>query len=390
MGVLGSIRIITLAAAAFLVSGVSGMPSSRGHMHGRRSRDHARPTSSNDATRSRVFTTNNRYLIQPTYATSWNSSRYGYQESVYMPSVPATDDRPFIVVTGGAGYIGTHTVVELLRTHAVRVIVVDNLSNANQASLTRVADITGSPFYFHPLDVLNGEALARDVFSRYRPIMGVIHFASFKAVGDSVRDPLTYYWNNVAGMVALLQTMDAYNVTKLVVSSSATVYGDEEDAIAETSSTHRATNPYGRTKYFMEEITKDLCESNSAWQVMVLRYFNPVGAHESGLIGEDPTGVPANLMPFMAQVAIGRRSHVNVFGNDYDTPDGTGVRDYIHVVDLSLGHVAAIGKMMRDEVSSNHTDAWQVYNLGSGRGYSVLEMIKSMSKAVGHPIPYKV
>ena len=285
-----------------------------------------------------------------------------------------------ILVTGGAGYIGSHTCLELLAA-GCEVVVLDNLSNARQESLRRVAEITGQTPCFVRGDVRDESAL-RQVFAGHQ-IEAVIHFAGLKAVGESVEQPLRYYDNNVNGSLCLLRAMDAAGVRRLVFSSSATVYGDPHVVPIREDFLLSVTNPYGRSKLMVEDILRDLCLSDPRWQVALLRYFNPVGAHESGLIGEDPNGIPNNLMPFVSQVAIGKRPEVVVFGNDYPTPDGTGVRDYIHVVDLARGHLKALDAL-------RNTQGALTINLGTGRGYSVLEMIKAFSLACGRELPYRI
>jgi len=285
-----------------------------------------------------------------------------------------------ILVTGGAGYIGSHTCVELLDA-GLDVVVFDNLSNARQESLRRVATISGRAPVFFRADVRDGDML-RHVFAEHK-IDAVIHFAGLKAVGESVEQPLRYYDNNVNGSLCLLQAMAEAGVRRLVFSSSATVYGDPHAVPIREDFPLSATNPYGRSKLMVEDILRDLCLSDPRWQVALLRYFNPVGAHASGLIGEDPNGVPNNLMPFVSQVAIGKRPEVVVFGNDYPTPDGTGVRDYIHVVDLAQGHLKALAALR-----TSH--GVLTVNLGTGRGYSVLEMVKAFGLACGRELPYRV
>jgi UDP-glucose 4-epimerase len=285
-----------------------------------------------------------------------------------------------ILVTGGAGYIGSHTCLELL-TLGDEVVVVDNLDNASEESLRRVRELTGRAVTFHRVDLLDRPALAA-VFAA-APVDAVIHFAGLKAVGESCSVPLRYYHNNLTGTIILLETMRAHGCTRLVFSSSATVYGDPERVPIDEAAPLSATNPYGRTKLFIEEMLRDLCTAEPAWRVVLLRYFNPVGAHPSGRIGEDPTGIPNNLMPFVAQVAVGRRNELAVFGDDYPTPDGTGVRDYIHVVDLAKGHLAALDRLDGDP-------GCVAYNLGTGRGYSVLEMIAAFERASGCTVPYRV
>jgi UDP-glucose 4-epimerase len=285
-----------------------------------------------------------------------------------------------ILVTGASGYIGSHTCVELLDS-GFSVIAIDNLSNSAQEAISRVERITGKTLPFHNIDVRDREAL--DKLLADNPIDAVIHFAGLKAVGESVAKPLMYYDNNVSGSVALLECLGKANVKKFVFSSSATVYGDPESVPIRESFRLSATNPYGRSKLIVEQILGDLALSDSSWNIGVLRYFNPVGAHESGLIGEDPQGIPNNLMPFIAQVAVGRRDKLSVFGNDYPTPDGTGVRDYIHVVDLAKGHAAALQRLFA-------TEGGFTVNLGTGQGYSVLETVKAFEAASGRDIPYQI
>ncbi|MEZ5618846.1 MAG: UDP-glucose 4-epimerase GalE [Rhodocyclaceae bacterium] len=285
-----------------------------------------------------------------------------------------------ILVTGGAGYIGSHTCVELLQA-GHDVVIVDNLCNSRRKVIGRIERIAGRTITFHECDVRDATAL-RGVF-RENAFDAVLHFAGLKAVGESVEQPLAYYDNNVGGTLALCAAMTEAGVKKLVFSSSATVYGDPDAVPVREDHPLRPTNPYGRCKAMIESILLDLARSDPAWKVALLRYFNPVGAHESGLIGEDPAGVPNNLMPFIAQVAVGRREVLHVFGSDYPTPDGTGVRDYIHVVDLARGHLAALRKLdVMPEVMT--------VNLGTGRGYSVLEMVSAFSKASGKEIPYRI
>ena len=285
-----------------------------------------------------------------------------------------------VLVTGGAGYIGSHTVVELLK-RGCEVVVIDNLVNSSRESLRRVEKITGKKVAFYRADVRDRRALKR-IFSAHA-IDWVIHFAGLKAVGESVRLPLSYYDNNLVSTLVLLEAMKEHNVKNIVFSSSATVYGDPAELpLKETTRLNPTTNPYGTTKAMQEQIFKDLCVADPAWKVVLLRYFNPVGAHESGLIGEDPKGIPNNLMPYVAQVASGKLKKIGVFGNDYPTPDGTGVRDYIHVVDLARGHVAAIENVKEAGV--------HIYNLGTGNGYSVLDMIKAFSKVCGKNLPYEI
>ena len=286
-----------------------------------------------------------------------------------------------ILVTGGAGYIGSHTCVELAR-QGHQPIVVDNLCNSSQKSLQRVTEITGMEIPFYEGDVRD-EKLLDQVFSAH-DISCVIHFAGLKAVGESVAKPLAYYENNLCSTMALCRAMDRHGVKKIIFSSSATVYsGDNEMPLREDSKTGSCTNPYGWTKFMGEQILRDIAKADPQWSVVLLRYFNPVGAHESGLIGEHPNGIPNNLMPFISQTAIGKRDHLNVFGNDYPTPDGTGVRDYIHVVDLARGHVAAIDYLM------SHTGEG-VFNLGTGNGYSVLDMVHAFETANNLKVPYEI
>ena len=284
-----------------------------------------------------------------------------------------------ILVTGGCGYIGSHTVLELLNKN-YDVVVVDNLSNSSYESLRRVQKLAGKTVTFYEVDIRDEEKM-REIFSKHE-FEAVIHFAAFKAVGESCKLPLKYYENNISGTVGLLQVMNRVGVKKIIFSSSATVYGDPERLPLDENCRLSTTNPYGSTKLMMEGIMQDLWKADNEWNIILLRYFNPVGAHESGLIGEDPKGIPNNLMPFVAQVASGKLSCINVFGNDYDTPDGTGVRDYIHVVDLALGHIAAIENCNDSGV--------HIYNLGTGRGYSVLEMLHAFEKACGKTLPYKI
>lgn len=285
-----------------------------------------------------------------------------------------------ILVTGGAGYIGSHTCVLLLEA-GYDVLVLDNFSNSKPESMRRVETITGKKVAFVKADVRDADAL-RDVF-RNNAVDGVIHFAGLKAVGESVSEPLMYYENNVAGSVTLAQVMAEFNVHALVFSSSATVYGGDAVSPINEDSSLTATNPYGWSKLMVEQIYRDLAASNPAWRIGLLRYFNPVGAHESGTIGEDPNGIPNNLMPNVCQVAVGRRPELKVFGDDYPTPDGTGVRDYIHVMDLAQGHLDALAWL------KNNTGA-NVFNLGTGQGYSVLDLVKAFETASGKTVPYKI
>ncbi|HSX07905.1 MAG TPA: UDP-glucose 4-epimerase GalE [Candidatus Saccharimonadales bacterium] len=286
-----------------------------------------------------------------------------------------------VLVTGGAGYIGSHTLVELAAA-GHQAVVVDNLVNSDAEALRRVEEITGQQFPFYQIDCADKQALAK-VFAEHA-IGAVIHFAGLKSVGESVNDPLGYYRTNLDSTLSLCEAMQDAGVHRLLFSSSATVYGTPESLPLTEESTvgQNITNPYGETKYVIERLLQYLAKSDPTWRITLLRYFNPIGAHQSGRIGEDPGGVPNNLMPYVAQVAVGRREAVQVFGNDYDTPDGTGVRDYIHVVDLAKGHVAAIEQGDKPGVAA--------YNLGTGKGTSVLELIHAFEKACGKPIPYNV
>lgn len=285
-----------------------------------------------------------------------------------------------ILVTGGAGYIGSHTVVELIKL-GKEVVIVDNLSNSSILVLDRIEEITGKRPTFYELDVADKAAL-RSVFEK-ESIEAAIHFAGYKAVGESVEKPVMYYENNIMSTLALVEAMAEFGVKKIVFSSSATVYGLNNPSPLVENMPTSATNPYGYTKVMLEQILRDLEVSDKEWSVALLRYFNPIGAHESGLIGEDPAGIPNNLMPFIAQVAVGKRAELSVFGNDYDTVDGTGVRDYIHVVDLALGHIKALEKI-------SDTTGVYTYNLGSGQGTSVLELVQAFEKVNGVPVPYKI
>ncbi len=285
-----------------------------------------------------------------------------------------------ILVTGGAGYIGSHTCLELLQA-GHDVVVVDNLSNSKEESLRRVQEIAGKELEFHRVDLLDGAAL-EGVFSG-DSIEAVIHFAGLKAVGESVKIPLRYYHNNLTGTIILCEVMAAHRVRNLVFSSSATVYGDPATVPIKEDFPLGSTNPYGRTKLMIEEILRDWQASESSLNIALLRYFNPVGAHPSGRIGEDPNGIPNNLLPFISQVAVGKLPFLRVFGSDYPTPDGTGVRDYIHVVDLANGHLKALEKLTTNP-------GVVTYNLGTGRGYSVLEMVAAFEKAAGKKIPYRI
>ena len=284
-----------------------------------------------------------------------------------------------ILVTGGAGYIGSHTCVELLNND-YEVVVVDNLYNSCEEALNRVEKITGKTLTFYEGDLLDQDLL-EEIFDNERP-EAVIHFAGYKAVGESVEKPIEYYHNNITGTLLLCDVMRRYDCKKIVFSSSATVYGDPAFVpITEDCPKGVITNPYGQTKSMIEQILTDIQVSDPEWNVTLLRYFNPIGAHSSGLIGEDPKGIPNNLVPYIARVAVGKLEKLGVFGNDYDTPDGTGVRDYIHVVDLAAGHVQAL-RHMKQGVS--------IYNLGTGQGYSVLDVVKAYSKACGKEIPYEI
>ncbi len=285
-----------------------------------------------------------------------------------------------ILVTGGTGFIGSHTILELLKSD-YRVVALDNLSNSKEASLERVEKITGEKITFRKIDLLDVPSLD-ELFGEF-DIDAVIHFAGLKAVGESVEKPLDYYSNNVTGTINLCQIMNRYSVKRMVFSSSATVYGDPSESPLTEDSGLSATNPYGQTKLTIEYILRDLCASDPEWKTALLRYFNPVGAHESGLIGEDPSGKPNNLMPFVTQVAVGKRDKLSVFGGDYPTPDGTGIRDYIHVVDLAKGHLKSL------EHLENVTGA-EAYNLGTGKGSSVLDVIHTFEKATGKKIPYEI
>src|SRR6266702_2830701 len=285
-----------------------------------------------------------------------------------------------MLVTGGAGFIGSHTCVELLNSD-YDVVVIDNLVNSKRESIARVEKITGKKVAFYEVDVRD-EAVVNTIFDKH-PITGAIHFAALKAVGESVAKPLEYYRNNMDGLIVLLDVMRARNVKQFVFSSSATVYGVPKSSPIDESFPLSATNPYGQSKLIAEQVLRDLEIADPTWRIATLRYFNPVGAHESGLIGEDPAGVPNNLMPYVAQVAVGKLEKLRVFGGDYDTPDGTGVRDYIHVVDLARGHIAALDALVKHDASF-------VVNLGTGQGYSVLDVVRSFEKASGKPVPYEI
>jgi UDP-glucose 4-epimerase len=286
-----------------------------------------------------------------------------------------------VLVTGGAGFIGSHTSVELLNA-GYDIIILDNFVNSKPESLKRIKELTGKDFKFYQADIRDEEAMTK-VFAENK-IDAVIHFAGLKSVPQSVKEPLNYYDNNIAGTVCLCRVMDNAGCKKLVFSSSATVYGSKNPSpLREDMPTGGTTNPYGTTKYFIEQILQDLCISDSEWGVSILRYFNPIGAHKSGRIGEDPNGIPGNLMPYITQVAIGKLECLNVCGNDYPTPDGTGVRDYIHVVDLALGHIKALDRLLK-------VKGCEVYNLGTGKGYSVLDVVKAFEKASGIKINYRI
>jgi len=286
-----------------------------------------------------------------------------------------------IIVTGGAGYIGSHTCLELLEA-GYQVTVLDNLSNSSRESLRRVEKLTGKEITFTKVDLLDESGL-REAFRKSGKADAVIHFAGLKAVGESVEQPLSYYFNNITGTLNLCKIMAENGIKNIVFSSSATVYGDPATVPIMETFPLSATNPYGRTKLMIEEILRDLAVPDPEWNIVLLRYFNPVGAHKSGQIGEDPNGIPNNLMPYISQVAVGKLKELSVFGNDYPTPDGTGVRDYIHVVDLAVGHVRAIEKLAQNP-------GVVTYNLGTGQGYSVLDMVKAFEAACGNPIPYTI
>ncbi len=325
-------------------------------------------------------------------------------------SLAKPHDGTTILVTGGAGFIGSHTVVELLES-GYNVVVVDDLSNSHAEAIERVRAITGTDkgtarerLVFYENSILDREALQR-IFSAHA-IDAIIHFAGFKAVGESVQKPLEYYWNNIAGTLVLCDVAREHGCKNIVFSSSATVYGEPEFIpITEDCPKHEATNPYGQTKSMLERILSDLYMGDGEWNVVLLRYFNPIGAHESGMIGEDPAGIPNNLLPYVAQVAVGKLAQVGVFGDDYPTPDGTGVRDYIHVVDLARGHVAALdwmggkrgtgtarglGSVSGQPAEDGTRRGVAIFNLGTGKGLSVLEVIHAFEQACGHEIPYEV
>lgn len=287
-----------------------------------------------------------------------------------------------ILITGGAGYIGTHTSVELLNTNE-DLVILDNFSNSSMEALENVKKITKKDFKFYEGDMIDRKILSK-IFEE-NEITAVIDFAAYKAVGESVKKPVQYYMNNVSTVLVLLEVMKKYNVKTLVFSSSATVYGDPKQIpITEQTETGNTTNPYGTSKLMVEQILKDLYKSDEEWNIAILRYFNPVGAHETGLIGEKPNGIPANLMPFISKVAKGELTKLSVFGDDYATHDGTGVRDYIHVVDLAIGHVKALNKLKEDKKGMH------IYNLGTGVGYSVLDMIKAFENANNVKVPYEI
>lgn len=287
-----------------------------------------------------------------------------------------------VLVTGGAGYIGSHTVVELLNENK-EVIVVDNFSNGKPEMLDKIKKITNKDFKFYELDYSNKEKMDK-VFAENK-IDSVIHFAGYKAVGESVEKPIEYYTNNVSGTLNLLDVMRKHNVKTIIFSSSATVYGDPEVVpLTEMCKIGGTTNPYGSSKLFIEQILKDVYKSDNTWDVCILRYFNPIGSHESGIIGEEPQGRPNNLMPYIVRVASGELEELSIFGNDYNTPDGTGVRDYIHVVDLAKGHIKALEKLEKEK------SGIYIYNLGTGKGYSVLDMVHAFEKTTGQKIKYKI
>ncbi len=286
-----------------------------------------------------------------------------------------------ILVTGGAGYIGSHTCIELLNA-GYDIVVVDNFYNSKRESLNRIAELSGKSFAFYECDIRDKEGL--DKIFKTEKIDAVIHFAGLKAVGESCQKPIEYYDNNIGGTLKLCEVMKENGCKKIVFSSSATVYGSNNiSPLKETMPTGGTTNPYGTTKYMIEIILSDIFKSDNEWSISLLRYFNPIGAHKSGRIGEDPNGIPNNLMPFITQVAIGKRECLSVFGDDYDTPDGTGVRDYIHVVDLALGHVKALDRVL-------NTNGLDIFNLGTGTGYSVLDVVKAFEKASGVKVNYKI
>lgn len=287
-----------------------------------------------------------------------------------------------ILLPGGAGYIGSHTAVELLK-NGKEIIIMDNFSNSSSKSLEAIKKITGKDFKFYEMDYLDREKL-EEVFKENK-IDAVLNFAGYKAVGESIQKPIEYYTNNISGALVLLDVMRKYGCKKFIFSSSATVYGEPEKIpLTEECKIGGTTNPYGTTKLFIEQILKDIYRSDNTWDICILRYFNPVGAHESGLIGEEPKGIPNNLMPYVARVAAGILPELSVFGNDYNTPDGTGVRDYIHVVDLAKGHVKALEKLDKEQ------EGLYIYNLGTGTGYSVLDMVKAFEETTGKTVKYKI
>lgn len=287
-----------------------------------------------------------------------------------------------ILLPGGAGYIGSHTAIELLK-EGKDIIIVDNFSNSKKEVIDKIEKISGKEVKLYEMDYQDREKLEK-VFEE-NEIEAVLNFAGYKAVGESIEKPIEYYTNNISGALVLLDTMRKYDVKKFIFSSSATVYGDPEIIpITEECKTGGTTNPYGTTKLYIEQILKDIYKSDNSWDICILRYFNPVGAHESGLIGEEPKGIPNNLMPYVARVAGGTLKELSVFGNDYDTPDGTGVRDYIHVVDLAKGHVKALEKLDKENAGL------YIYNLGTGKGYSVLDMVKAFENSTGKKVPYKI
>ncbi|MGB3159711.1 MAG: UDP-glucose 4-epimerase GalE [Carnobacterium sp.] len=285
-----------------------------------------------------------------------------------------------ILVTGGAGYIGSHTTVELLNA-GYEVVIVDDYSNSKPEVLNRIKEITGKEFSFHEVNILDKPELEK-VFQKH-DLEAVIHFAGYKAVGESVAQPLKYYHNNLTGTFVLAELMEEYNVKKMVFSSSATVYGMNNTSPLTEDLPLSTTNPYGTTKMMIEQILQDVYKADNTWSIALLRYFNPIGAHESGRIGEDPNGIPNNLMPFITQVAVGKRKELSVFGHDYDTADGTGVRDYIHVVDLAKGHLKAVEKVLE-------TEQIEAYNLGTGTGYSVLDVVTNFEEATGQKVPHVI
>ena len=326
--------------------------------------------------------------------------------SIFALAIPSPTTPRTVLVTGGAGYIGSHTCLELLEVPGklYNVVVVDNLDNSSEESLKRVQQLTNcdpSRLTFRNVDIRDKVGL-QQVLQEFPNIDSCIHFAGLKAVGESVAEPLKYYDCNIGGTVNLLELLSVFGIKKFVFSSSATVYGEPEMLPLQEKARLQATNPYGRTKLFIEEILRDCHAADESWQILILRYFNPIGAHPSGRIGEDPQGIPNNLMPFIAQVCVGRRKELSIFGDDYDTPDGTGVRDYIHVVDLAKGHVAALDKLYAGDSSEEaeadaeadgpnpHKIGCEAVNLGTGQGVSVLELVDGMSKATGKPVPYVI